>query len=362
MNATLEAPKSGLAAVKQRQQQAWASGDFAVVASRIVLAAELLCDTADLHAGWRVLDVATGSGNAAIAAARHGCRAVGVDYVPALLERGRVRAAAEGLEVELLEGDAEALPFPTPRSTRSPRSSASMFAPDHAQAASELLRVCRPGGTIALASWTPEGFIGELFRTVGAHVPPPAGVASPMLWGTEAHLRTLFGEGISSLEVAERTFTFRFTSPEEFASFFRTWYGPTLKAFEALDAPARDALERISSSSPAGPTGWTATRSPFPRPTPKPLRSLVDRTALTPIRRDRMHFHPDALRQINAARQQDMLAEAAAQRLAGSPGTRTRLAQFLRRTADRIDAATAPCGQLGPQLGPQLGSALAERG
>ena len=118
-----------------------------------------------------------------------------------------------------------------------------MFAPDHAQAASELLRVCRPGGTIALASWTPEGFIGELFRTIGAHVPPPAGVPSPMLWGTEAHLRTLFGDGISSLEVAERTFTFRFTSAEEFASFFRTWYGPTLKAFEALDGPARDALE-----------------------------------------------------------------------------------------------------------------------
>ena len=243
MNPTLEAPKSGLAAVKQRQQLAWASGDYSAIGARIVLAAEQLCDTADLHAGWRVLDVATGSGNAAIAAARHGCIAVGVDYVPSLLERGRRRAAAEGLEVELLEGDAEALPFPKASFDAVTSVFGCMFAPDHAQAASELLRVCRPGGTIALASWTPEGFIGELFRTIGAHVPPPAGVPSPMLWGTEAHLRTLFGDGISSLEVAERTFTFRFTSAEEFASFFRTWYGPTLKAFEALDGPARDALE-----------------------------------------------------------------------------------------------------------------------
>ena len=243
MNPTLEAPKSGLAAVKQRQQPAWASGDYAAVGARIVLAAELLCDTADLHAGWRVLDVATGSGNAAIAAARHGC----------IGRRRRLRARAararpparrrRGARVELLEGDAEALPFAKASFDAVTSVFGCMFAPDHAQTAAELLRVCRPGGTIALASWTPEGFIGELFRTIGAHVPPPAGVPSPMLWGTEAHLRILFGDGISSLEVAERTFTFRFTSAEEFASFFRTWYGPTLKAFEALEAPARDALE-----------------------------------------------------------------------------------------------------------------------
>jgi len=232
-----------LEAVKQRQQAAWASGDFAVVASRIVLVAEHLCDTADLQAGWRVLDVATGSGNAAIAAARHGSTAVGVDYVPALLERGRMRAEAEGLAVALLEGDAEALPFPDGSFDAVTSVFGSMFAPDHARAAAELLRVCRPGGTIALASWTPDGFIGELFRTVGAHVPPPAGVQSPMLWGTEAHLRTLFGDGIASLEIEERTFTFRFRSAQEFVDFFRTWYGPTLKAFAALDGAARDALE-----------------------------------------------------------------------------------------------------------------------
>jgi ubiquinone/menaquinone biosynthesis C-methylase UbiE len=244
MTQTLEQPKPDLTAVKQRQQQAWASGDFHAVAARIVLVAEQLCDTADLHAGWRVLDVATGSGNAAIAAARLGCRAVGIDYVPSLLERGRLRADAEGLDVELLEGDAEALPFPEASFDAVTTVFGSMFAPDHAQAAAELLRVCRPGGTIALASWTPEGFIGELFRTVAAHVPPPAGVQSPMLWGTEAHLRSLFGEGIGSLEVAERTFTFRFTSAQEFVDFFRRWYGPTLKAFAALEGAARDELER----------------------------------------------------------------------------------------------------------------------
>jgi ubiquinone/menaquinone biosynthesis C-methylase UbiE len=244
MTRTLEAGKPDLGAVKQRQREAWASGDFAVVASRIVLVAEQLCDTADLRAGWRVLDVATGSGNAAIAAARHGCTAVGIDYVPALLERGRRRAAAEGLPVELLKGDAESLPFPDDSFDAVTSVFGSMFAPDHARTAAEMLRVSRPGGTIALASWTPDGFIGELFRTVAAHVPPPAGVRSPMLWGTEGHLRELFGEGIASLEVAERTFTFRFPSAEHFVAFFRKWYGPTLKAFAALEGSAREALRR----------------------------------------------------------------------------------------------------------------------
>ena len=244
MTDMLEAPTPDLGAVKQRQQQAWASGDFAVVAARIVLVAEHLCDTADLHAGWRVLDVATGSGNAAIAAARHGATAVGVDYVPSLLETGRRRAEAEGLAVALLEGDAEALPFPDGSFDAVTSVFGAMFAPDHARAAAELLRVCRPGGSIALANWTPTGFIGELFRTVAAHVPPPAGVQSPMLWGTESHLRGLLGDGIASLEIEERTFTFRFESAEDFVRFFRTWYGPTLKAFAALKGDARDALEQ----------------------------------------------------------------------------------------------------------------------
>lgn len=232
-----------LAAVKQKQQLAWASGDFHVVAARIALTAEHLVDTADLRAGWRVLDVATGSGNAAIAAARLGCVAVGVDYVPSLLDRGRIRALAEGLDVELLEGDAEALPFADDTFDAVTSVFGSMFAPDHERAAAELVRVSKPGGTIALASWTPDGFVGELFRTVASHVPPPAGVRSPMLWGTESHLRDILGEGIRSLELEERAFTFRFRSAEELVEFFRTWYGPTLRAFAALEGEARQALE-----------------------------------------------------------------------------------------------------------------------
>lgn len=212
MTDTAEATTPDLAAIKQRQQQAWASGDYTAIAAKIVLVAEQLCDAADLHAGWRVLDVATGSGNAAIAAARLGCTVVGVDYVPALLDRGRERAAAEGLDVELLEADAEALPLPDASFDAVISVFGSMFAPDHVRTAAEMLRVCRPGGTIVLASWTPDGFIGELFRTIGAYVPPPAGLQSPMLWGTEAHLRRLFGDGVASLAVEERTFTFRFRS------------------------------------------------------------------------------------------------------------------------------------------------------
>jgi SAM-dependent methyltransferase len=237
-------PRPDLAAVKQRQQQAWASGDYHAVAALIMVVAERLVDAADLHAGWRVLDVATGSGNAAIAAARLGVRSVGVDYVPSLLERARMRADAEGLVVELAEGDAEALPFPDASFDAVTSVFGSMFAPDHEKVAAELLRVTRPGGTIALASWTPDGFLGDFFRTMAAHVPPPAGVRSPMLWGTESHLRDLFGDGIASLDTVERTFTFRFQAAVEFVSYFRTWYGPTLKAFASLEDEAREALER----------------------------------------------------------------------------------------------------------------------
>jgi ubiquinone/menaquinone biosynthesis C-methylase UbiE len=229
-------------AVKERQQATWASGDFSVVAARIVYQAERLCETADLQAGWRVLDVATGSGNAALAAARRGCEVVGVDYVPALLERGRIRAAAEHLSVEFLEGDAERLPFPEATFDAVTSIYGVMFAPNHQLAASELLRVCRPGGRIALACWTPDGFIGETFRLFSRFLPPTPGLQPPILWGDETYQRQLFKASVASLTAYPRTAIFRYRSAEENVEFFRTFYGPTLRAFEALPADRQAAL------------------------------------------------------------------------------------------------------------------------
>lgn len=226
-------------AIKARQKQAWSSGDFSVVASRIVLSSERLAEAANLRAGSHVLDVACGSGNAAIAAARHGGRVVGVDYVPALLEDGRARAEAEGLDVEFRLGDAEDLPVDDGSVDAVLSVYGSMFAPDHERTASEMLRVVRPGGTIALASWTPTGFIGRMFDVIGNHVAQPAGVRSPMLWGSEDHLVDLFGAATVDTTSTEQTQSFRFTSPDEFVEFFRRWYGPTHKAFAALDADAQ---------------------------------------------------------------------------------------------------------------------------
>ena len=231
-----------LEAVKQRQQAAWASGDFAVVASRIVLVAEHLCDTADLQAGWRVLDVATGSGNAAIAAARHGSTAVGVDYVPALLERGRMRAEAEGLTVEFQQADAEALPFTGNSFDAVVSTFGVMFTANQDKAAAELLRVCKPGGKIGLANWTPNGFIGQLFKTLGKHMPPPAGVKSPALWGTRARIDEMFGPQAASIETLPREFMFRYRSAQHWMDVFKTYYGPLLKTFAALAPPAQEAL------------------------------------------------------------------------------------------------------------------------
>ena len=239
---TMTSTVSGLAQVKERQQLMWASGDFHAVATLIQPLADVLCDTVDLQAGWRVLDVACGSGNASIAAARCGCDAVGIDYVPALLARGRRRAEAEGLSVELLEGDAEAIPFPDGSFDAVLSVYRSMFAPNHRQAAKELARVCKPGGRIGLATWTPNGFIGEMLNVVAAHVPPPPGVPSPILWGTESYLRDLFGDQVDTLTSTERTFTFRFRSAEEYVDYFRTYYGPTVKAFETAGTAGADAL------------------------------------------------------------------------------------------------------------------------
>ena len=232
-----------LKAVKQRQQATWASGDYSAVATLIVPVAERLVDLADLRAGSRVLDVATGSANAAIAAARLHCEVVGIDYVEALLERGRERAAAEGLKIELRAGDAEELPFPDSSFDAVISVFGSMFAPNHEQTAGEIVRVTRPGGTIALASWTPDGFLGALFRIVAQFVPPPAGVESPMLWGTADHLASLFGPHVHWTHTTE-TFTFRFPTAEAFVDYFAEHYGPTLKAIAA----AGDRAEELKSA------------------------------------------------------------------------------------------------------------------
>jgi ubiquinone/menaquinone biosynthesis C-methylase UbiE len=231
-----------LSAIKERQRWTWASGDYSTIAARIVIMAEQLVASAGLRAGDAVLDVATGTGNAAIAAARCGCEVTGIDYVEALLERGRERAAAEGLEITFAEGDAEHLPYADASFDAVLSCVGVMFTPDHEQAAGELVRVCRPGGTIALANWTPSGFVGAMFRTVGVHVPPPAGLRPPGLWGTEEHLRRLFGDAISELTLTPRQFVFRFRSAAEFVEVFRDYYGPVRKAFDALDEGGRRAL------------------------------------------------------------------------------------------------------------------------
>jgi ubiquinone/menaquinone biosynthesis C-methylase UbiE len=230
---TTSAPVTNdLAAIKARQQATWASGDYAAVAALIVPVAERLVDFVDLRAGTEVLDVATGSGNAALAAARVQARVVGIDYVPELLERGRRRAAAEGLAIDLLDGDAESLPFTDASFDAVISVFGSMFAPDHDTTAREMVRVTRPGGTIGLASWTPSGFLGDLFRVVAQFAPPPPGIASPMLWGTAEHLESIFGTDVEWVH-ATSWFTFRFPSAEAFVKYFAEHYGPTLKAIAA---------------------------------------------------------------------------------------------------------------------------------
>jgi SAM-dependent methyltransferase len=242
MPATTPAIAPDFEAIKTKQQATWASGDYGAVAARIPLISELLADAADVRAGTRVLDIAGGSGNTALAAARCGASVTSLDYVPELLERAAERARAERLALELVAGDAENLPFPDASFDAVISAVGVMFAPDQERAAAELLRVCRPGGTIALANWTPEGFIGGMFRTTGQHVPPPAGIASPLAWGTEERVRELLGTSVTDLRATRRSFAFRFESAEAYVEFFRTHYGPTLKAFAALDDAGQAAL------------------------------------------------------------------------------------------------------------------------
>ncbi|HTJ63130.1 MAG TPA: class I SAM-dependent methyltransferase [Alphaproteobacteria bacterium] len=230
------------AAIKTRQQAAWGSGDYAIVGATLQIVGETLCEAVDLRSGQRVLDVAAGNGNATLAAARRFAEVTSTDYVGALLERGRERAAADRLAVTFQEADAEALPFADNSFDVVLSTFGVMFAPNHRLAAAEMLRVCRPGGKIGLANWTPEGFIGQLFKVIGRHVPPPPGVQSPSLWGDMVHLEMLFGPG-AAVSAECRRFVFRYRSPAHWVEVFRDYYGPVFKAFAALEANGRAALE-----------------------------------------------------------------------------------------------------------------------
>jgi ubiquinone/menaquinone biosynthesis C-methylase UbiE len=239
--AQAQAP-ADLSAVKSRQQVAWSSGDYAVVGTTLQIVGEELCEALDLRAGQRVLDVAAGNGNMTLAAARRWGKVVSTDYVPALLERGRERAAAERLDIEFRQADAEALPFGDATFDVVASTFGVMFTPDQERAASEVIRVCKPGGKIGLANWTPDGFIGQLFRTIAKHLPPPAGVRSPSLWGTEARIGEMFGKQASAIAIEQRSFAFRYRSAQHWLDVFKTYYGPTLKAFAALEPRAQSAL------------------------------------------------------------------------------------------------------------------------
>jgi ubiquinone/menaquinone biosynthesis C-methylase UbiE len=233
-----------LAAIKQRQHGAWSSGDYAIVGTTLQIVGEQLCEALDLRAGSKVLDVAAGNGNATLAAARRWCDVTSTDYVPALLKRGQERAAADHLTVEFREADAEALPFADASYDVVLSTFGVMFTPDQDQAASELARVCKSGGKIGLANWTPQGFIGQLFKIIGKHLPPPAGVKSPALWGTQARLAEMFGGAASEIAAEPRMFVFRYRSPDHWLDVFKSYYGPMLKAFAALDETGQAALRR----------------------------------------------------------------------------------------------------------------------
>ena len=235
-------PAVDLVALKARQQAMWASGDFAVIGTTLQSVGESLCETVDLESGSSVLDVACGNGNASLAAARRFTRVTGLDYVPELLQRAAERARAERLDIEFVGGDAETLPFDDDAFDVALSTYGVMFAPDQVRAARELVRVVRPGGKIGLANWTPEGFIGQLLKTVGKHVPAPAGVASPILWGTEERLRELFPR-MRAIRATRKNFVFRYESAAHFVDTFRRFYGPTYVAFNKLDESGQAALE-----------------------------------------------------------------------------------------------------------------------
>lgn len=221
--------------IKRRQRGMWSSGDYAKIAWVTAPLGDVVCDAVDLRPGSRVLDVACGTGHGALAAARRFCDVTGIDYVPALLDVAARRAEAEGLPATFAEGDAEAIAFPQESFDVVLSTIGVMFAPDQDQAARELLRVCRPGGSIGLVNWSPTGFLGELFRLIGRYVPPAPETKPPALWGTEERVRELIGGSVSHLAFKPGTLTHRFRSPDHYVDFYVTYYGPTLKAFDSLD-------------------------------------------------------------------------------------------------------------------------------
>jgi 2-polyprenyl-3-methyl-5-hydroxy-6-metoxy-1,4-benzoquinol methylase len=231
-----------LVALKTRQQVAWSSGNYAIVGSTLQIVGEQLCEALDLKSGSKVLDVAAGNGMMSLAAARRWCDVTSTDYVPALLDRGRARASAEGMAIAFEEADAENLPFDNNSFDTVVSTFGVMFTPNQDRAAAELMRVCRPKGKIGLANWTPEGFIGQVFKTLGKYLPPPAGTKSPALWGTRARLTEMFDAGASSIKVESRLFNFRYRSPAHFLEVFKTFYGPVLKAFAALEPAKQEEL------------------------------------------------------------------------------------------------------------------------
>lgn len=233
-----------LKTLKSRQQGAWSSGDYAVIGTTLQIVGETLCEALDLRSGQNVLDVAAGNGNIALAAARRWCEVTATDYVPALLERAVERANAERLNLTFREADAEALPFADGSFDAVVSTFGVMFTPDQERAAAELLRVCRSGGKIGLANWTPEGFIGQVFKTIGRYVTPPSGARSPALWGTTTRISELFGPHALAIQALQRNFVFRYRSPEHWLDIFRTYYGPVLKTFAALEPLAQVSLER----------------------------------------------------------------------------------------------------------------------
>lgn len=229
--------------LKTKLRATWVAGDFAEIAKSIEKGATEFVARMDLTSGTRVLDVACGNGNTVIPAAQAGAEVTGIDLAPYLIEQAVARAAVEGVEAEFDIGDAEAMPYVDGSYDVVMTMFGAMFAPRPNVTASELKRVCVSGGTIAMANWTPEGFIGQMFKTTGKHVTPPAGMPSPLLWGDEASVKERFADGIAELQMIRRKIDFEFLmSPAEVVEHFRLYYGPTQKAFEALDEDGRAAL------------------------------------------------------------------------------------------------------------------------